>query len=60
MPRLATGEYSISVAVANGTQLDHVQHHWVHDAIQFKSESTSVSGGIIGIPMKSIKLMLGV
>jgi lipopolysaccharide transport system ATP-binding protein len=60
MPRLATGEYSISVAVANGTQMDHVQHHWVHDAIQFKSESTSVSGGIIGIPMKSIKLMSGV
>ena len=59
MPRLATGEYSISVAVANGTQMEHVQHHWVHDAIQFKSESTSVSGGIIGIPMKSIKLISG-
>jgi lipopolysaccharide transport system ATP-binding protein len=60
MPRLATGEYSISVAVANGTQADHIQHHWVHDAIQFKSESSSVSGGIIGIPMKSIKLISGV
>ena len=59
MPRLAAGDYSISVAIANGTQADHIQHHWVHDAIQFKSESTSVSGGIIGIPMKSINLVSG-
>ena len=59
MPRLAAGNYSISVAVAEGTQLEHIQHHWVHDAINFKSESTSVSGGIIGIPMKSIKLVSG-
>ncbi len=59
MPRLSAGEYSITVAIANGTQHDHVQHHWVHDAISFKSESTSVAGGIIGIPMKSIKLELG-
>ncbi len=59
MPRLAAGNYSISVAVANGTQFDHVQHHWVHDAIHFKSESTSVSGGIIGIPMKTINLISG-
>lgn len=59
MPRLSAGNYSITVAIANGTQADHIQHHWVHDAINFKSESTSVSGGIIGIPMKSIKLESG-
>jgi lipopolysaccharide transport system ATP-binding protein len=59
MPRLSAGDYSITVAIANGTQHDHVQHHWVHDAISFKSESTSVAGGIIGIPMKSIKLEFG-
>lgn len=56
MPRLAAGDYSITVAVANGTQHDHVQHQWIHDAIIFKSESTSVSGGIIGIPMRAINL----
>jgi lipopolysaccharide transport system ATP-binding protein len=56
MPRLSNGNYSITVAIANGTQDDHVQHHWVHDAIFFKSESTSVAGGLIGIPMNSIKL----
>ena len=56
MPRLALGEYSLSVAIANGTQHEHVQHHWIHDAVFFKSESTSICNGIIGIPMRDIKL----
>lgn len=56
MPRLAAGQYSITVAIANGSQHEHVQHHWVHDAVSFKSESTSVAGGLIGIPMQNIKL----
>ncbi len=56
MPRLAKGEYSVSVAIADGTQQDHVQHHWIHDALHFKSESTSVAAGLIGIPMSNIKL----
>lgn len=59
MPRLSTGSYSITAAIANGTQHEHVQHHWVHDAVTFKSESTSVAGGLIGIPMKRISLELG-
>lgn len=58
MPRLAAGEYCITVAIADGTQEEHVQHHWIHDAILFKSESTSVTGGIIGIPMSDIRLSI--
>ena len=57
MPRLPAGNYSISVAVASGTQTEHIQHQWIHDAINFKSESTSVSSGIIGIPMQCITLI---
>jgi lipopolysaccharide transport system ATP-binding protein len=56
MPRLLAGDYSITVAVADGNQDDHVQHHWIHDALFFKSESTSVAGGLIGLPMNRIKL----
>ena len=55
MPRLAKGDYSVSVAIANGTQQDHIQHHWIHDAIHFKSESTSVAAGLIGIPMANVE-----
>lgn len=56
MPRLAMGNYSISAAIADGTQLDHTQHHWMHDAILFKSESSSVAAGLVGIPMNRIAL----
>lgn len=56
MPLLPAGDYSVTVAIANGTQDQNVQHHWIHDAILFKSESSSVATGLIGIPMQHIKL----
>ncbi|NOT85877.1 MAG: ABC transporter ATP-binding protein [Methylococcaceae bacterium] len=55
MPILPAGDYSVHVAIANGTQAQHIQHHWVHDAVQFKSESSSVATGLIGIPMQCIR-----
>lgn len=57
MPRLAAGNYTITVAIANGTQAEHEHHHWIHDAVHFKSESTSVTGGLIGIPMQKIQML---
>lgn len=56
MPMMPAGDYTIGVAVANGTQDNHVIHSWVHDAIAFKSHSSSVSTGLIGIPMINIEL----
>jgi lipopolysaccharide transport system ATP-binding protein len=56
MPILPPGDYSVNVALADGTQDSHVQHHWVHDAVHFKSVSSSVTTGLIGIPMQQIKL----
>lgn len=56
MPRLAVGDYSVSSAIADGTQSDHVQHHWAHDALLFRSESSSVAAGMIGIPITQIKI----
>jgi lipopolysaccharide transport system ATP-binding protein len=56
MPRLAAGDYSITVAIANGTQVEHIQHHWIHDAIIFRSHSEGVANGIIGIPMNQIQV----
>lgn len=56
MPRLAPGDYSVGVAIADGTQSDNVQHHWIHDALFFRSESCSIASGLIGIPMIQIKL----
>ncbi|WP_277809982.1 ABC transporter ATP-binding protein [Chromohalobacter canadensis] len=56
MPVLPHGDYSISTAIADGTQDDHVQHHWIHDALFFKSHSSSQSHGLVGIPMHDISL----
>lgn len=57
MPVLPVGDYSIAAAVAEGTQDDHIQHHWIHDAVIFKSHSSSVSTGLVGIPMKEISIV---
>jgi lipopolysaccharide transport system ATP-binding protein len=56
MPRLAPGDYSVLAAIADGTQQEHVQHHWIHDALLFKSASSSVATGLIGIPMRNIEM----
>jgi len=56
MPMMPAGDYTIGVAIANGTQDNHVVHSWVHDAIAFKSHSSSVSTGLVGIPMIDIEL----
>lgn len=56
MPILPRGSYVIAVAVADGTQEDHVQHHWIHDALIFKSHSGQTATGLVGIPMLDIAL----
>jgi len=56
MPILPAGDYTVTVAVADGSQHDHIQHQWIHDALIFQSVSTSVSTGLIGIPMLDISM----
>lgn len=33
MPLLMAGKYLIAIALSDGDQLSHVQHHWIHDAL---------------------------
>lgn len=51
MPYLPPGDYMFASACANGTQEDHVQHHWLHEALPFKSQSSHIVYGLLGIPM---------
>lgn len=39
-PNLTNGSYLFSPAIAEGTQLNHIQHHWVHDACIVEVNST--------------------
>jgi len=59
MPLLPKGDFSVDVALAEGTQADHVQHHWIIDALVLTSVSTSVSTGLVGIPMRAITMAVG-
>jgi lipopolysaccharide transport system ATP-binding protein len=58
MPILPPGDYTVSAAVADGTQEEHVQHHWIHDAVVLRSISSSVSTGLVGITMENIVLKI--
>ena len=49
MPQLTKGSYSLSVALAEGTQQEHIQHHWVHDAVVFESMPTEHCFGYMGV-----------
>lgn len=58
MPILPPGDYTIAVSIANGTQLEHEQHHWIHDAVLFHSHTKSSIHGLVGVPMQHIELAI--
>ena len=58
MPILPTGDYSISAAIAEGTQDEHVQHHWLNDALIFKVHSSSVCFGLFGVNTSNVCLVV--
>lgn len=58
-PRLGNGPYTFSTAIAEGTQENHIQHHWVHDAYVVKIESSTLasrSGFIFLVDDAEIKI----
>lgn len=55
MPTLRAGNYSIDCAIADGTQEQHVQQQWTHDAVIFVSHA-SYAFSLYGVVMRSIKL----
>lgn len=46
LPRLKNGTYTISPAIAEGSMENHIQHHWIHDAIVFNVNSRNVASTI--------------
>jgi lipopolysaccharide transport system ATP-binding protein len=59
IPFLRSGEYSVTAAIASGTLDNHVQHHWVHDALLFTVHSPLRNGVMIGVPMREIAMSVG-
>ena len=56
MPVLPSGDYSVDVALANGTQESHTQQHWIHDALTFRASESTMRHGLVGIPMHAIEI----
>jgi lipopolysaccharide transport system ATP-binding protein len=56
MPFLPAGNYTVDVAIADGTYLEHVQNVWAFDALALKSVSSTLSGGLVGIPYQAVTL----
>lgn len=58
MPVLREGDYTMSVAIADGNQHQHVQHHWVKDALAFHVHAKGICLGLFATPMQSVSLMV--
>lgn len=54
MPTLPIGEYTVSCAIAEGTQSDHSMLHWIHDALVLNSHTSSVAYGLVQVPIISM------
>ncbi len=56
LPMLKNGDYSIMCSVADGDLYNHVQHHWIHDAMLLTVRSSDVQYGLVGVPFSKIEL----
>lgn len=41
-PKIQNDDYHLTVAVANGTQENHIQNHWIHEVLSVKNKSDSL------------------
>lgn len=55
LPLLPAGNYSITSSLAEGTQLDHQQLHWLNDSLILQSACTSIAAGLAGVAMQAIR-----
>ena len=57
MPLLAAGEYSLDVALATGSQIEHTQQVWIRDALVLRCAGSHAGHGLMGVPMAGISLV---
>jgi lipopolysaccharide transport system ATP-binding protein len=57
LPMLPNGDYSIMTSLADGDLYNHVQHHWLHNALMMHVASSKVRYGLVGIEFKKAELL---
>lgn len=58
LPMLPNGHYSVMASLANGDLCNHIQHHWLHDALLLTVSSSKVRWGLVGVPFWKIALRM--
>ena len=53
-PALVRGGYSLTVAIADGTMADHIQRHWIHEAVLFDVLATSANTSLVGLNFSEV------
>jgi lipopolysaccharide transport system ATP-binding protein len=56
LPMLPSGEYAVTVAIAEGTLSNHIQHHWIQEALVFQVLSGKPRYGLVGIEFQSVSM----
>lgn len=56
LPMLPNGQYSVMTSLADGTLIDNIQHHLLHDSLIINVASSTVRWGLVGIPIDEISL----
>lgn len=56
LPMLPNGQYAVTASVANGDLRNHIQHHWLHDALIINVSSSKVRWGLVGVHFEKVTL----
>lgn len=56
LPMLRNGTYEVMASIANGTLENHVQHHWLNDALFVQVNSSQVRWGLVGLPFHKVSM----
>ena len=55
-PALAIGSYALTLAIADGVMEDHIQRHWLHDAVIFDVLSSAARHGLVGLEISLVSI----
>jgi len=58
LPMLQNGQYVVMSSLANGDSYNHIQHHYIHDALVIHVYSSKIRFGIMGVPFESVALKI--
>jgi len=56
LPNLRNGQYMMMISLAAGDTFNHVQHHYLHDALLVNVYSSRIRFGIVGVPFEFVSL----